>query len=89
MQPVADVEDIAAGVLGPQLSKGQLKARGTLSRHRPRRPSRTEASPGPFWMLAQAAGRDAIEAGDIAAAADEALAADEGAAAQGIGQIEA
>ena len=40
---------------------------------------------GRAWMVAQAAGRDAIEAGDITAAADEGVAADEGAAAQGTG----
>ena len=35
--------------------------------------------------VAQAAGRDAIKAGDITAAADEAVAADEGTSAQGTG----
>ena len=40
---------------------------------------------GRAWMVAQAAGRDAIEPADIAAAADEGVAADEGAAAQGTG----
>ena len=33
---------------------------------------------GRAWMVAQAAGRDAIEAGDITASTDEGVAADEG-----------
>ena len=36
-------------------------------------------------MVAQAAGRDAIEASDITAAADESVTDDEGAAARGTG----
>ncbi len=80
-QPTSDVEDIAAGVLGHQPTKAELKTLSAVGKgpgglHAMRRLL------GRAWMVAQAAGRDAIEAGDIAAAADEGVAADEGAAAQ-------
>ena len=83
-QPMADVEDIAAGVLGRQPSKTELKTLNAIGRgpgglHAMRRLL------GRAWMVAQAAGRDAIEAADITAAADEGVAADEGAATQGTG----
>ena len=83
-QPTADVEDIAAGVLGRRPSKAELKTLNAVGRgpgglHAMRRLL------GRAWMVAQAAGRDAIEAGDISAAADEGVAVDEGAAAQGTG----
>ena len=81
-QPTTDVEDIAAGVLGRRPSRAELKTLNTVGRgpgglHAMRRLL------GRAWMVTQAAGRDAIEAGDITAAADEGTAADEGAAAQG------
>ena len=41
---------------------------------------------GCAWMVAQAAGRDVIEAGDITAAADKGAAADVGTATQGTGK---
>ena len=40
---------------------------------------------GRAWMVAQAAGRDAIEASDITSAADESVAVDERAVRQGTG----
>ena len=75
-QPMADVEDIAAGVLGRRPSKTELETLNTVGKgpgglHAMRRLL------GRAWMVAQAAGRDAIEASDIAAAADEGTAADE------------
>ena len=75
-QPMADVEDIAAGVLGRRPSKTELKTLNTVGKgpgglHAMRRLL------GRAWMVAQAAGRDAIEASDITAAADEGVAADE------------
>ena len=78
-QPMADVEDIAAGVLGRRPSKTELKTLNTVGKgpgglHAMRRLL------GRAWMVALAAGRDAIEASDITAAADEGTAADEGAA---------
>ena len=81
-QPITDVEDIAAGVLGRRPSRVELKTLNAVGRgpgdlHAMRRLL------GRAWMVAQAAGRDAIEAHDITAAADESAAADEGAAAQG------
>lgn len=77
-QAVADVEDIAAGVLGRQPSKAELRTLNAVGRgpgglHALRRLL------GRAWMVAQSAGRHAIEAGDIAAAAAEGVAADEGA----------
>ena len=83
-EPTADVEDIAAGVLGRRLSKAELKTlnaagKGSGGPHAMRRLL------GRAWMVAQAAGRDAIEASDITAAADESVADDEGAVAQGTG----
>ena len=83
-QPTADVEDIAAGVLGRRPSKTELKTLNAVGKgpgglHAMRRLL------GRAWMVARAAGRDAIEAGDITAAADEGVAADEGKAAQGNG----
>ena len=80
----ADVEAIASGVLGRQPTKTELKTltavgKGPGGLHAMRRLL------GRAWMVAQAAGRDALEAGDITAAADEGVAADEGAAAQGTG----
>ena len=83
-QPMADVEDIAAGVLGRRPSKTELKTLNAVGKgpgglHAMRRLL------GRAWMVAQAAGRDAIEASDITAAADESVAADEGAAARGTG----
>ena len=82
-QPTADVEDIAAGVLGRQPTKAELKTLTTVGRgpgglHAMRRLL------GRAWIVAQAAGRNAIEAGDITAA-DESTAADEGAADSEIG----
>ena len=79
-QPRADVEDIAAGVLGRRPTKAELKSLNAVGKgpgglHAMRRLL------GRAWMVAQAAGRDAIEAGDITAAADESTAADEGTAA--------
>lgn len=76
-QPTADVEGIAAGVLSRRPSKTELKTLNTVGRgpgglHVMRRLL------GRAWMVAQAASRDAIEAGDITAAADEGIAADEG-----------
>ena len=81
-QAMADVEDIAAGVLGRPPSRTELKTLNAVGRgpgglHAMRRLL------GRAWMVTQAAGRDAIEAHDITAAADESAAADEGAAAQG------
>ncbi len=78
-QPMADVEDIAAGVLGRRPSKTELKTLNAVGKgpgglHAMRRLL------GRAWMVAQAAGRDAIEASDITATADESVAADEGAA---------
>ena len=83
-QPTTDVEDIAAGVLGRRPSREELKTlnaagRGPGGLHAMRRLL------GRAWMVAQAAGRDAIEANDITAATDEGVAADEGAGAQGTG----
>ena len=83
-QPMSDVEDIATGVLGRQPSRAELRTLNAVGRgpgdlHAMRRLL------GRAWMVAQAAGRDAIEPADIAAAADEGVAADEGAAAQGTG----
>lgn len=83
-QPTADVEYIAAGVLGRQPSKPELKTltavgRGPGGLHTLRRLL------GRAWMVAQAAGRNAIEAADITAA-DEGVAADESAPAQGTSQ---
>ena len=80
-QPTADVEDIAAGVLGRRPTKAELKTLNAVGKgpgglHAMRRLL------GRAWMVAQAAGRDAIEAADITAAADEGVAADEGAASQ-------
>ena len=82
-QPMSDVEDIAAGVLGRRPSKAELKSLNAVGRgpgglHAMRRLL------GRAWMVAQASGRDAIEAGDITAAADEGVVADEGAAAQDV-----
>ena len=76
-QAVADVEDIAAGVLGRQPSRTELRTLNAVGRgpgglHALRRLL------GRAWMVAQAAGRDAIEASDIAAATDEGVAADGG-----------
>ena len=81
-QPVTDVEDIAAGVLGRRPSRTELKTLNAVGRgpgglHAIRRLL------GRTWMVVQAAGREAFEADDIAAAADEGVAADEGATAQG------
>ena len=75
-QPMADVEDIAAGVLRRRPSKAELKTLNTVGKgpgglHAMRRLL------GRAWMVAQAAGRDAIEISDITAAADEGIAADE------------
>ena len=83
-QPMTDVEDIATGVLGRKPTKAELKTLNAVGRgpgglHAMRRLL------GRAWMVAQAAGRDAIEAADISAAADEGVAADEGTAAQGTG----
>ena len=83
-QPMADVEDIAAGVLGRRPSKTERKTlnavgRGSGGLHAMRRLLARA------WMVAQAAGRDEIEAGDITAAADEGVAADEGAVGRGTG----
>ena len=82
-QPMTDVEDIATGVLGRRPSRTELKTLNAVGRgpgglHAMRRLL------GRAWMVAQAAGRDAIEAADIAAAADEGVAADEGAVAQDV-----
>ena len=82
-QPMTDVKDIVASVLGRQPSRAELKTLNAVGRgpgglHAMRRLL------GRAWMVAQAAGRDAIEAGDITAAADEGVAADEGAAAQDV-----
>ena len=79
-QPTTDVEDIAAGVPGRQPSRAELRTlngvdRGPGGLHALRRLL------GRAWMVAQAAGRDAIEAGNITAAAAEGVAADEGVAA--------
>ena len=76
-QAVADVEDIAAGVLGRQPGRAELRTlyavgRGPGGLHALRRLL------GRAWMVAQAAGRDAIEASDITAASDEGTAADKG-----------
>ena len=73
---MADVEDIAAGVLGCRPRKTELKTLNTVGKgpgglHAMRRLL------GRAWMVAQAAGRDAIEASDITAAADESVVADE------------
>jgi len=83
-QPMADVEDIAAGVLGRRPSKKELKTLNAVGKgpgglHAMRRLL------GRAWMVAQAAGRDSIEPADITAAADEGVAADEGAVGQGTG----
>ena len=83
-QAMADVEDIAAGVLGRKPTKAELRTLNAVGRgpgglHAMRRLL------GSAWMVAQAAGRDAIEAHDTTAAADEGVAADEGTAAQGTG----
>ena len=83
-QPATDVEDIAAGVLGRRPTEAELKtlnaiARGPGGLHAMRRLL------GRAWMVAQAAGRKAIEANDIAAAADKGVAADECAATHGAG----
>lgn len=77
-QAAADVEDIAAGVLGRKPSRAELRTLNAVGRgpgglHALRRLL------GRAWMVAQSAGRDEIEAGDIAAATDEGVAADEGA----------
>ena len=83
-QPMADVEDIAASVLGRRPSKKELKTLNAVGKgpgglHAMRRLL------GRAWMVAQAAGRDSIEPADITAAADEGVAADEGAVGQGTG----
>ena len=83
-QPMADVEDIAAGVLGRRPSKTELKTLNTVGKgpgglHAMRRLL------GRAWMVAQAAGRASIGPADITAAADEGVAADEGAVGQGTG----
>lgn len=80
-QPTADVEDIAAGVLGRRPTTVELKTLNTVGKgpgglHAMRRLL------GRARMVAQAAGRDTVETGDITAAADEGVAAVEGAAAQ-------
>ena len=67
---MTDVEDIATGVLGRKPTKAELKTLNAVGRgpgglHAMRRLL------GRAWMVAQAAGRDAIEAADISAAADE------------------
>ena len=77
-QAAADVEDIAAGVLRRKPSRADLRTLNAIGRgpgglHALRRLL------GRAWMVAQSAGRDEIEAGDIAAATDEGVAADEGA----------
>ena len=78
------MEDIAAGVLGRQPSRAELRTLNAVGRgpgglHALRRLL------GRAWMVAQAAGRDAIDASDIAAATDEGAAADEGASDQAAG----
>ena len=83
-QAVADVEDIAAGILGRQPSRAELRTLNAVGRgpgglHALRRLL------GRAWMVAQAAGRDAIEVGDIAAATDEGAAADSGSPDQAAG----
>ena len=83
-QLTADVEDIAAGVLECRPSKMELKTLNAVGRgpgglHAMRRLL------GRAWMVAQAAGRGAIEASDITAAADEGVAVDEGTATQKAG----
>ena len=80
-QPTADVEDIAAGILGRQPTKAELETLNAVGSgpgglHAMRRLL------GRARMVAQAAGRDTIEAGDITAAADEGVATEEGTAAQ-------
>ena len=80
-QPMTDVEDIAAGVLERRPSKVELKTLNAVGRgpgglHAMRRLL------GRAWMVAQAAGRESIEANNITTAADEGVAADEGAAEQ-------
>ena len=74
-QAVADVEDIAAGVLGRQPSRAELKTLNAVGRG-PGGLRALRRLLGRAWMVAQAAGRDAIEAGDIAAATDEGVTAD-------------
>ena len=83
-QAVADVEDISAGILGRQPSRAELRILNTVGRgpgglHALRRLL------GRAWMVAQAAGRDEIEASDIAAATDEGVAAVDGAPDQAAG----
>ena len=80
-QSMADVEDIAAGVLGRRPTKTELKTLSAVG-NGPGGLHALRRLLGRAWMVAQAAGRDAVETGDITAAADEGVAADEGAAAQ-------
>ncbi|MDE0203326.1 MAG: AAA family ATPase [Rhodospirillaceae bacterium] len=82
-QPVQDIEQIAAAVLERSPGKAELKTLNAVGRgpgglHALRRLL------GRAWMVAQAAGREKIEASDIAAAADESVAAEEGAAAEAV-----
>ena len=82
-QPVADVEQIAAGPLGRKPDKAELRiltaaARGPGGLHALRRLL------GRAFMVARAEGRDRIAPADIAMAADEGVAADEGGAAEAV-----
>ena len=74
-QAMADVEDIAAGVLGRQSSRAELRTLNAIGRGSGRLHALRRLL-GRSWMVAQSAGRDAIEATGIAAATDEGVAAD-------------